>query len=58
MSFYGSTSTWKIVYFPKELDGGKRGVALVEAADRHHAMQTFREQYAGLYHTVDTCTKL
>ena len=47
MAFYGKWETWKIVYTPKEMNGGVRGVALVEAGDRHHAMQTFREQNAG-----------
>jgi hypothetical protein len=58
MSFYGPTSTWKIVYSPKELDGGMRGVALVEAPDRQAAMYTFQQNYAGEYHTVDSCTQL
>ena len=58
MGFYGTTETWKIVYSPKNLNGGMRGVALVEAADRQHAMYIFNQQYAGQYHTVDSCTKL
>lgn len=58
MSFYGPTETWKIVYVPKILNGGMRGVALVEATDRHHAMYTFNQQYAGQFHTVESCTKL
>lgn len=58
MSFYGKWETWKIVYVPKVLNGGIRGVALVEAGDRGHAMQTFREQYAGQYSTVESCQKL
>ena len=58
MAFYGKWETWKIVYTPKEMNGGVRGVALVEAGDRHHAMQTFREQYAGQYFTVESCEKL
>lgn len=58
MSFYGKWETWKIVYIPKEMNGGVRGVALVEAGDRGHAMQTFREQYAGEYTTVESCEKL
>ena len=57
MSF-GPTSTWKIVYSPKILNGGMRGVALVEAVDRQQAMYTFQQQYAGQYHTVDSCTKI
>ena len=58
MAFYGKWETWKIVYTSKEMNGGVRGVALVEAGDRHHAMQTFREQYAGQYFTVESCEKL
>ena len=58
MAFYGKWETLKIVYTPKEMNGGVRGVALVEAGDRHHAMQTFREQYAGQYFTVESCEKL
>ena len=58
MAFYGVWDTWKIVYIPKEMNGGVRGVAIVEAGDRGHAMQTFREQYAGEYSTVETCEKL
>ena len=45
MAFYGKWETWKIIYIPKEMNGGVRGVALVEAGDRHHAMLSFREQY-------------
>lgn len=58
MSFYGKWETWKIVYVPKVMNSGIRGVALVEAGDRGHAMQTFREQYAGQYSTVESCQKL
>ena len=58
MSFYGKWETWKIVYVPRELKGGVRGVAFVEAGDRGHAMQVFREQYSGEYHTVESCEKL
>jgi hypothetical protein len=50
--------TWKIVYVPKEMSGGRRGVALVEASDKHAAMYTFGQEYAGQYHTVESCTKL
>ena len=57
MSF-GKTETWKIVYNPKVLDGGKMGVAFVEALDRSQAMYTFQTQYAGQYFTIDSCTKL
>lgn len=58
MSFYGPMETWKIVYIPKEMNGGIRGVALVEAQDRHAAMYTFQQEYAGQYHTVHSCEKL
>ena len=58
MSFYGVWETWKIVYYPVNSTGGTRGVAFVEAGDQGHAMQTFREQYAGQYFTVESCRKL
>ena len=58
MSFYGKWETWKIVYVPKELNGGVSVVALVEAGDRGHAIQVFREQYSGQYHTVESVEKL
>lgn len=59
MAFYGKWDTWKIVYLPKkDVFDGTRGVALVEAGDRGHAMQTFREQYSGEYITVESCEKL
>ena len=52
MSFYGKWETWKIVYVPKVMNGGMRGVALVEAGDRAHAMYVFQQQYAGKYFTI------
>ena len=58
MSYYGKWETWKIIYYPKELNGGVRGIALVEAGDRGHAMQTFREQYSGEYSAVESIEKL
>jgi hypothetical protein len=58
MSFYGQWETWKIVYYPNDSMGGARGVALVEAGDRQHAMYTFNQQYAGQYRVVESCTKL
>ena len=58
MSFYGKWETWKIVYVPKVMNGGIRGVAFVEAGDHQHAMYTFSQQYAGQYFTVESCTKL
>lgn len=58
MSFYGVWETWKVVYVPKVMNGGLRGVAFVEAGDRAHAMQVFRQQYQGQYHTVESIKKL
>lgn len=58
MGFYGAKETWKIIYVPKVMNGGMRGVALVEATDRQHAMYTFSQQYAGQYSTVESCNKL
>ena len=58
MSFYGEWETWKIVYYPKVLNGGQMGVAFVEAGDRAHAMQVFQQQYAGQYSTVKSCEPL
>ena len=51
-------TTWKIVYIPKILSNGSRGVALVEAMDRNHAMTLFQREYAGQFHTVESCNKL
>ena len=50
--------TWKIVYVPKIMNNGMRGVVLVEATDRQHAMNQFMNQYSGQYHTVESCQKL
>jgi hypothetical protein len=50
--------TWKIVYYPKELNGGMMGVALVEADCHQQAMRTFSQQYAGQYSTIQSCKKL
>ena len=55
---WGKNETWKIVYVPKVLNNGMRGVALVEARDRQEALYTFMQQYAGQFHTVDTCERL
>ena len=55
---YGKTETWKIVYIPKEMNNGRRGVALVEADCRQQAMYNFQVEYAGQFHTVETCEKL
>lgn len=58
MSYYGPLETWKVVYIPKEMNGGIRGVALVEADCKQQAMRAFMQQYAGQYHTVERCEKL
>lgn len=57
MSFYGLWDTWRIVYLPVNNTGGIRGVAFVQAGDRAHAMQVFREQNQGKYITVETIEK-
>lgn len=56
--YYGPLETWKVVYYPKELNGGAMGVALVEADCRQQAMRTFSQQYAGQYSTIQSCKKL
>jgi len=58
MSFYGKWETWKIIYIPTKMNNGMRGIALVEAGDRQHAMNQFMQQYRGQYTTVETCEKL
>ena len=58
MSYYGKTETWKIVFIPKTMNNGQRGVALVEATDRQQALYQFSQQHAGEYHTVESCQKL
>ena len=50
--------TWKVVYVPKVMNGGIRGVALVEAATHQQAMYTFSQNFAGQYLTVESCKKL
>ena len=50
--------TWKIVYVPKVMNGGMRGVAFVEADTKQMAMYTFQQQYAGQFHTVESCQEL
>ena len=53
-----NTKTWKVVYVPREMNGGIRGIALVEAETHQMAMYTFQQQYAGQYFTVESCKKL
>ena len=57
-AYYGPLVTWKIVYYPKELNGGMMGVAFVEADCHQQAMYTFMQQYAGQYSTIYKCEKL
>lgn len=56
--YYGPLETWKIVYLPRNNNGGMRGVALVEADCKQMAMYTFSQQYAGQYFTIEKCEKL
>lgn len=56
--YYGPLKTWKVVYIPKIMDGGRRGVALVEADCEQQAMHSFMEQYRGEYSTVESCRKI
>ena len=61
MSFYGKWETWKIVYsLPVEQRSGfnTKGVALIEAGDKAHAMSVFNQQYKGQFFTVESCEKL
>jgi hypothetical protein len=57
---FGKYETWKIVYSlpPEQQNNGARGVALIEAVDRQHAMEQFMTQYRGQYFTVESCQKL
>lgn len=56
--YYGPLETWKVVYYPRELNGGIMGVAFVEADSEQMAIHTFMEQYSGQYSTVESCKKL
>lgn len=56
--YYGPLVTWKVVYYPKVLNGGTMGVAFVEADCHQMAMYTFMRQYAGQYQTIYKCEKL
>ena len=55
---FGQTKTWKVVYYPKILNAGIMGVALIEAVSRSEAIYTFQMQYAGQFSTIDSCTEL
>jgi hypothetical protein len=54
----GKYETYKIVYNPVVFNNGYRGVALIEAVSRAHAIDLFQEQYRGQFSTIDTCEKL
>ena len=56
--YYGPLETWKVVYYPINRGAGQMGVALVEADSHQMAMQTFNQQYAGQYSTIQSCKKL
>ena len=56
--YYGPMETWKIVYYPTKHEAGEMGVALVEADCQQQAMRTFREQYSGMFTTIQSCKKL
>ena len=58
MGYYGPSSTWKIVYIPKEMNNGMRGVALVEAETRSEAFGIFQREYAGQFLTTERIEKL
>lgn len=58
LNFYGPSRTWKVVYYPKVLNAGMMGVALIEAPDHRSAMHTFQMQYAGQFSTVESCKLL
>ena len=51
-------ATWKIVYVPKVMNGGVRGIAFVEADTQQWAIHTFMQQYAGQYFTIERCEKV
>ena len=55
---FGKYETWKIVYVPKVMNNGARGVALIEAVDRQHAMNQFMNEYDGEFHTIQSCQKI
>ena len=58
MEVHKMSKLWKITYYPKVLNGGVKGVSLVEADSKQWAIYTFQQQYTGQYHTIDTCVEL
>lgn len=51
------TYTWKVVYYPKVMNGGMMGVAFVQAATQAEASYFFKMQYAGQFSTIDRIEK-
>lgn len=52
------TYTWKVVYVPKVMNGGMRGVAFVEACTQPEASWAFKQQYAGQFFTIEKIEKI
>jgi len=52
------TYTRKVVYVPKVMNGGMRGVAFVEACTQPEASWAFKQQYAGQFSTIEKIEKL
>lgn len=57
MSNYGSYETWKVVYYPKVLNAGMRGVAFIEAQTQAEASYFFKLQYEGQFSTIERIEK-
>ena len=59
MGIYGKWETYKIVYILRcPQCFANKGVAFVEAGDRAHAIGVFQQQYAGQFHTIESCEKV
>lgn len=52
------TETWKVVYFPKVLNAGMRGVAFVEAKTQAEASYYFKQQYVGEFSAIERIERL
>ena len=50
--------TWKVVYVPRQMNGGMRGVAFVEAATQAEASFAFKMQYAGAFFTIERIERI
>ena len=53
-----ASKTWKITYIPKVMNGGIRGVAIVEADTRQWAIYTFQKIYSHHRYLYTTLLKL